>query len=162
MTDPPRKPPSGKQRGRQLLPSWLRTATDDLLRAEYAIGMGDASLAVEPGRDVPDSIAALVADADAALRHSCRKHLLAHALAPHARWEDDISPRAATKWRTPSIEELEERLGQLADDGDRAAILAMLAALDPVRYGPPGKVAPPADSAVDTVDFTPAIVTTTK
>jgi hypothetical protein len=158
MNDLPRKPPSGKQRGRLLLPSWLRTATDDMLRAEYAIGMGDPSLAVEPGSDVPDSIAALVAEADAALRHSCRKHLLAHALAPHARWVDDVTQKPSA-WRSPSIEELEERLAALANDGDRSAILAMLAALDPARYGPPGKVLPPGDNTVDTVDFSPAIVT---
>lgn len=160
MTDLPRKPPSGKQRGRLMLPSWLRTATDDMLRAEYAIGMGDPALAVEPGGDVPESIVALVDEADAALRHSCRKHLLAHALAPHARWADDVTQKPSA-WRTPSIEELESRLAELADDGDRASILAMLAALDPARYGPPGKAAPPADTSVDTVDFIPAIVTKT-
>jgi len=99
-----------------------------------------------------------VAEADATLRHSCRKHLLAHALAPHARWADDVTQKPSA-WRTPSIEELEERLAALADDGDRSAILAMLAALDPARYGPPGKTAPPSDSSVDTVDFTPAVVT---
>ena len=34
-------------------------------------------------------------------------------------------------------------MAQLADDGDRAAILAMLAALDPARYGPPGRTKAP-------------------
>lgn len=157
MTNYPRKPNSGKQAGRKNLPSWLRHAVDDLLRAEYAIGMGDPSLAVPRGADVPESVAALVAEAAPELRHACRKNLLGHALAPHAKWDAEEPDDTIV-----TVEELERRLSDLARADDRPAILAMLAALDPVRYGPPGKVAPPADSSVDVVDFTPAIVTATK
>jgi len=154
-TNYPRKP-HGKQAGRKNLPGWLRHAVDDILRAEYAIGMGDPSLAVARGTDVPESVAALVAEAAPELRHACRKNLLGHALAPHAKWEAEEPDDTIV-----TVEELERRLADLARSDDRPAILAMLAALDPARYGPPGKALPPADTSVDTVDFIPAIVTKT-
>jgi|SanBayMetagenome_1026888.scaffolds.fasta_scaffold21827_2 hypothetical protein len=153
MTNYPRKPNSGKQAGRKNLPGWLRHAVDDILRAEYAIGMGDPSLAVPRGADVPDSVINLVADAAPELRHACRKNLLGHALAPHAKWEaEDLDDTVVT------VADLERQLRELAESGDRGAILALLAALDPARYGPPGKTVPPPDSSVDTVDFAPAIL----
>ena len=152
-TNYPRKP-HGKQAGRKNLPGWLRHAVDDLLRAEYAIGMGDPTLAVPRGTDVPESVAALVAEAAPELRHQCRKNLLGHALAPHAKWDADEPDDTVV-----TVEELERRLAALARDDDRPAILAMLAALDPDRYGPPGRQSQRPDVGVDTVDFTPAIVT---
>jgi len=159
VTNYPRKPQSGKQAGRYRLPHWLRDGVDDLLRVHLAVGVGRVELSVAPGEDVDDRVAGLVAEASGELRARCREYLLGHALAPHAQWalpEDDVRPP-----RAPTVEELEAKLASLAEGGDRAAILAMLAALDPVRYGPPGKALPPADTAVDTVDFVPAIVTTT-
>ena len=159
VTNYPRKPQSGKQAGRYRLPHWLRDGVDDLLRVHLAVGVGRVELSVAPGVDVDDRVAGLVAEASGELRARCREYLLGHALAPHAQWalpEDDVRPP-----RAPTVEELEAKLASLAEGGDRAAILAMLAALDPARYGPPGKAAPPADTAVDTVDFIPAIVTKT-
>ena len=145
---------SSKQRGRLLLPSWLRGATDDMLRAEYAIGMGDASLAAPPGQDVADAIVGLVSEAAPELRAACRRHLLSYALAPHARWEEGIEPVLGPM--PASVAELEARLEELADAGDRAAILAMLAALDPTRYG--RHAAPAADGGLtDVVDWAPKI-----
>ena len=159
VTNYPRKPQSGKQAGRYRLPHWLRDGVDDLLRVHLAVGVGRVELSVAPGEDVDDRVAGLVAEASGELRARCREYLLGHALAPHAQWalpEDDVRPP-----RAPTVEELETKLASLAEGGDRAAILAMLAALDPARYGPPGKALPPADTAVDTVDFIPAIVTKT-
>ena len=155
MTNYPRKPNSGKQAGRKNLPGWLRHAVDDILRAEYAIGMGDPSLAVPRGTDVPDSVAALVADAAPELRHACRKNLLGHALAPHAKWDAEEPDDTIV-----TVEELERRLSDLARSDDRPAILAMLAALDPARYGPPGRTVADAPDTVDVVDWVPAVVTT--
>ena len=155
MNTYPRKPQSGKQAGRYRLPHWLRDGVDDLLRVHLAIGVGRVELSCAPGEDVDDRVAGLVAEASGELRAKCREYLLGHALAPHAQWalpEDDVRPP-----RAPTVEELEAKLAALANDGDRSAILAMLAALDPARYGPPGKTLPPGDNTVDTVDFTPAI-----
>jgi len=150
MAQDPQWRRSSKQKGRLLLPQWLRGATDDMLRAEYAIGMGDASLAASPGKDVPDAIVGLVSEADPTLRASCRRHLLSYSLAPHARWEDGEAPIPAPM--TPSITELEARLEELAEGGDRAAILALLAALDPARYG--RHAAPAPDGGLtDVVDW---------
>ena len=162
MPSPPR-PGSGRASDRLPLSRWLRTATDHILRVQYAKAVGNPD--VVP--DLTEAERLSVVEADSKDRNAAAKMILDITLAPHARWEvehrDDGTPKPmGSDWRRPSIEELEERLAALADDGDRAAILAMLAALDPARYGPPGKVAPPADSSVDVVDFTPAIVTATK
>jgi hypothetical protein len=158
----PRKPQSGKQAGRYRLPSWLRDGVDELLRVHLAVGIGRAELAVPIGLDVDDRVATLVTDASPELRARCREYLLGHALAPHAQWAADEHGQTPTAigstWRQPTVAELEERLADLAEGGDRASILAMLAALDPARYGPPGKTVPPPDTAVDTVDFAPAII----
>lgn len=159
----PRAVDYGRASDRLRLSRWLRTATDHILRVQYAKAVGNPD--VVP--DLTEAERMTVIEADAKARNAAAAMILDITLAAHARWEaptpGDDAPRAlGSDWRRPSIEELEERLAALADDGDRAAILAMLAALDPVRYGPPGKVAPPADSSVDVVDFTPAIVTATK
>ncbi len=57
-----------------------------------------------------------------------------------------------------SVEDLELLLAEEAHEGDRAAILALLAAKDPARYGKQGDNAPPEnDSSVDVVDWAPAV-----
>jgi hypothetical protein len=156
----PPRPGSGRASDRLPLSRWLRTATDHILRVQYAKAVGNPD--VVP--DLTDAERMTVLDADSKDRNAAAKMILDLTTAPHARWEPerkgDDTPRAlGSDWRRPSIEELEERLAALADDGDRSAILAMLAALDPARYGPPGKTLPPGDHTVDTVDFSPAIVT---
>ena len=88
------------------------------------------------------------------LRAACRRFLLGHALAPHARWEsepveEDLPP--------VTVADLERQLRELADAGDRSAIVTLLAALDPARYGPPGRASTGDASSVDVVDFTPVI-----
>ena len=128
-----------------------------MLRVEYAIGVGRPEAAVPPGEDVPDSIAALVAEAVPELRAACRRFLLGHALAPHAKWDmtPDLVPEVD---ETPvSVADLERQLRELADAGDKGAILAMLAALDPARYGPPGRTITGDTGEVDVVDFTPRV-----
>jgi hypothetical protein len=130
---------------------------------EFAIGMGQAELAAEPGEDVPPEVQMMVASADDTIRQRARHWLLGNALAPHAKWrpptEADIAKAEAEAEQNPvTVADLERQLRELADSGDRGAILALLAALDPARYGPPGKTIPPPDNAVDTVDFAPAII----
>ena len=138
-----------------MLPHWLRDGAHDCLRIEYAIGVGRPEAAVPRGHDVPANVAALVAEAVPELRAACRRFLLSHALAPHARWEaetaDDVEAPVVT------VADLERQLRELADAGDRSAIVTLLAALDPARYGPPGRMTTAAVDAVDTVDFTPVI-----
>jgi hypothetical protein len=130
---------------------------------EFAIGMGQAELAAEPGEDVPPEVQMMVASADDTIRQRARHWLLGNALAPHAKWrpptEADIAKAEAEAEQNPvTVADLERQLRELAESGDRGAILALLAALDPARYGPPGKTVPPPDSSVDTVDFAPAIL----
>jgi hypothetical protein len=130
---------------------------------EFAIGMGQAELAAEPGEDVPPEVQMMVASADDTIRQRARHWLLGNALAPHAKWrpptEADIAKAEAEAEQNPvTVADLERQLRELAESGDRGAILALLAALDPARYGPPGKTIPPPDSSVDTVDFAPAIL----
>jgi hypothetical protein len=161
MLNFPRKP-QGKQAGRLLLPALLRDATVEILRLEYAVGVGRAEAAVAPGEDVPDNVAAMVAEASPELRQKCRAHVLGYTLAPHAKWAPEPLQAAPEASEPVTVADLERQLRELAESGDRAAILALLAALDPARYGPPGKVLPPPDSSVDTVDFSPAIVTSSK
>lgn len=125
--------------------------------------MGQAELAAEPGEDVPPEVQMMVASADDTIRQRARHWLLGNALAPHAKWrpptEADIAKAEAEAEQNPvTVADLERQLRELADSGDRGAILALLAALDPARYGPPGKTIPPPDNAVDTVDFAPAII----
>jgi len=153
---------SGRQAGRLLLPHWLRDGAHELLRVEFAIGVGRPEAAVAPGRDVDDRVLSLVSEATPELRAACRRFLMGYAFAPHSKWEAPPIEEEPDDTPAPSIADLERQLRELAESGDRGAILALLAALDPARYGPPGKVAPPADSSVDVVDFTPAIVTATK
>jgi hypothetical protein len=154
----PRKP-SGKQAGRYRLPSWLRGSVDELLRVHLAIGVARPEAAVEHGHDVDDRVLGLISEATPELRARCREYLLGHALAPHAQWQPEASGEPTVPPKAPTVAELEHRLAQLADDGDRAAILAMLAALDPARYGPPGRTVADSPDTVDVVDWTPAIVT---
>ncbi len=125
--------------------------------------MGQAELAAEPGEDVPPEVQMMVASADDTIRQRARHWLLGNALAPHAKWrpptEADIAKAEAEAEQNPvTVADLERQLRELAESGDRGAILALLAALDPARYGPPGKTIPPPDSSVDTVDFAPAIL----
>lgn len=57
-----------------------------------------------------------------------------------------------------TVEELEELLTEEAFEGDRAAVLALLAAKDPARYGKQGDNTPPEhDNTVDIVDWAPAV-----
>lgn len=79
-------------------------------------------------------------------------------LKTQARWRE-TAPPPPKDIKPPTVADLESRLAQLADDGDRAAILAMLAALDPARYGPPGRTVADSPDTVDVVDWTPAVVT---
>lgn len=98
------------------------------------MAVGDASL-------VPTAaLQAVVAEADSTTRQRARHFLLSHALAPHARWETDGK-------ETPelTVRELETILEHAAGEGDRAAVLALLAAKDPARYGPPA-VRTPSDA----------------
>ena len=148
---------TGKQAGRLLLPHWLRDGAYDCLRIEYAIGVGRPEAAVAPGEDVPDNVAALVAEAVPELRAACRRFLLGHALAPHAKWGAEPVEVEQPDDPPVTVADLEAQLRALADAGDKGAILAMLAALDPARYGPPGRVITTDDSTVDTVDFTPKV-----
>jgi hypothetical protein len=160
MPSPPR-PGSGRASDRLPLSRWLRTATDHILRVQYAKAVGNPD--VVP--DLTDAERLSVVEADSKDRNAAAKMILDIALAPHARWEPEHRDNGTmvamgANWRRPSIEELEERLAALADDGDRAAILAMLAALDPARYGPPGRTVADAPDTVDVVDWVPAVVTT--
>lgn len=154
--------PSAKQAGRVRLPRWLRGSVDELLRVHLAVGVARPEAACAPGEDVDERILGLVADASADLRARCRESLLALALAPHAQWQPEASGEPTAPPKAPTVADLEARLAQLADDGDRAAILAMLAALDPARYGPPGRTVADSPDTVDIVDWTPAVVTQTK
>lgn len=56
------------------------------------------------------------------------------------------------------IARLEAVLASLALAGDRQAATTLLAALDPARYGAPGKEGATDDGAVDTVDFVPRVL----
>lgn len=154
--------PSGKQAGRQCLPHWLREGADRLLRVEYAIGMGQAELAADPGEDIPPEVQSMVATADDTVRQRARHWLLGNALAPHAKWrlptEADMARAEAEAEAEPvTVADLERQLRELADAGDRSAIVTLLAALDPARYGPPGRMTTAAADSVDGVDFTPII-----
>lgn len=154
----PRKP-HGKQAGRLLLPHWLRDATVEILRLEYAVGVARPEAACAPGEDADDRVIALVSEASPELRQKCRAFLLGYTLAPHAKWAPEPTEEPIEAKPGPTVEELEAHLRELAESGDRAAILAMLAALDPARYGPPGRTVADSPDTVDVVDWTPAVVT---
>lgn len=129
---------------------------------EYAIGMGQAELAADPGEDVPLEVQSMVATADDTVRQRARHWLLGNALAPHAKWrpptEADLAKAEVEAEETPvTVADLERQLKELADAGDRSAIVTLLAALDPARYGPPGRASTGDASSVDVVDFTPVI-----
>jgi len=134
----------------------------EILRLEYAVGVARPEAACAPGEDADDRVLALVSEATPELRQKCRAFILGYALAPHAKWAPEPTEEPTEAKPGPTIEELEAHLRDLAESGDRAAILAMLAALDPARYGPPGRVIPESSDTVDSVDFVPAVVTTTK
>ena len=124
--------------------------------------MGRAELAAEPGEDVPPEVQSMVATADDTVRQRARHGLLGNALAPHAKWrpptEADIAKAEAESEEAPvTVADLERQLKELADAGDRSAIVTLLAALDPARYGPPGRASTGDASSVDVVDFTPVI-----
>jgi hypothetical protein len=159
MRNFPRK--SGKQAGRLLLPAFLRDASSEILRMEYAIGVGRPEAACAPGEDADDRVLALVSEATPELRQKCRALVLSYTLAPHAKWAPEPTEDATEAKATgPTVDELEAHLRELAESGDRAAILAMLAALDPARYGPPGRTVADSPDTVDVVDWVPAVVTT--
>jgi hypothetical protein len=128
---------------------WLREGAHRLLALEYAVAVGDPSL-------VPTQVLqAVVVNADETTRQRARHFLLSHALAPHSKWEHDGK-------ETPelTVAELEALLSGLAADGDRAAVLALLAAKDPARYGPPARAAmtDPGDGAdTDVPEWTPRV-----
>jgi hypothetical protein len=111
--------------------------------------MGDPSL-------VPTEMLKLVVvEADSTTRQRARHFLLSHALAPHSKWEHEGK-------ETPelTVPELETLLTGLAEDGDKAAILALLAAKDPARYGPPARaqMTNPGDGAdTDVPEWTPRV-----
>lgn len=157
MRNFPRK--SGKQAGRLLLPDFLRDASSEILRIEYAIGVGRPDAACARGEDADDRVLALVSEATPELRQKCRALVLSYTLAPHAKWDAPTPTEDATEAKPtgPTVEELEAHLRELAESGDRGAILAMLAALDPARYGPPGRAITSGDDVVDTVDFAPKV-----
>lgn len=151
----PRAVDYGRASDRLRLSRWLRSATDHILRVQYAKAVGNPD--VVP--DLTESERLSVVEADGKDRNAAAKMILDITLAAHARWEaptpgDDVPRALGSDWRRPSIEELEERLAALADDGDRSAILAMLAALDPARYGKAAGSAP-TDGATDVVDWAP-------
>jgi predicted transcriptional regulator len=124
--------------------------------------MGQAELAADPGEDVPPEVQSMVATADDTVRQRARHWLLGNALAPHAKWrpptEADVARAEAEAEEAPvTVAYLERQLRELADAGDRSAIVTLLAALDPARYGPPGRASIGDASSVDGVDFTPVI-----
>jgi hypothetical protein len=153
----PRAVDYGRASDRLRLSRWLRTATDHILRVQYAKAVGNPD--VVP--DLTEAERLSIVEADGKDRNAAAKMILDITLAAHARWEvehrDDGGMQAlGSGWRRPSIEELEERLAALADDGDRASILAMLAALDPARYGKAAGSAP-TDGVTDVVDWAPKV-----
>ena len=124
--------------------------------------MGQAELAADPGEDVPPEVQSMVSTADDTVRQRARHWLLGNALAPHAKWrmptEEDMARAESEAEAEPvTVADLERQLRELADAGDRSAIVTLLAALDPARYGPPGRMTTAAVDSVDTVDFTPVI-----
>jgi hypothetical protein len=136
----------------------MRDASDHILRVQYAKAVGNPDVV----SDLTDAERMTVVEADGNQRNAAAKMIIELTMAPHARWEPEARGTTATGamgggWSRPSVEDLEERLAAIAEDGDRSAILAMLAALDPARYGPPGRVVIDAPNTVDTVDFTPVI-----
>ena len=135
----------------------MRDASDHILRVQYAKAVGNPDVV----SDLTDSERMTVVEADGNQRNAAAKMIIELTMAPHARWAPDAAPTSSgvmgSGWHRPSVEDLEERLAAIAEDGDRSAILAMLAALDPARYGPPGRVITTDDSTVDTVDFTPKV-----
>lgn len=101
------------------------------------------------------ALQAVVVEADSVARQRARHFLLGHALAPHSKWEHEGK-------ETPelTISELEALLSGLAEDGDRTAVLALLAAKDPARYGPPARAAAqdPGDGAdTDVPEWRPRV-----
>jgi hypothetical protein len=72
-------------------------------------------------------------------------------LKTQARWrETNPPPKSDSK---VTVADLEARLASLATDGDRVAILSMLAALDPARYGPPGRMTLALDAGSPVLDM---------
>lgn len=100
------------------------------------------------------------AEADAKLRAQCASEMAdrIYGRAPQAPTIDTPIPEGET---TPGevVQRLEAVLASLALAGDRQAATTLLAALDPARYGPPGKEGVVDDGAVDTVDFIPRVIT---
>lgn len=157
VASPPR-PGSGRASDRLPLQRWMRDASDHILRVQYAKAVGNPDVV----SDLTDSERMTVVEADGNQRNAAAKMIIELTMAPHARWEPEARGTTSTgamggSWSRPSVEDLEVRLAAIAEDGDRSAILAMLAALDPARYGPPGRMTTAAADSVDGVDFTPVI-----
>jgi hypothetical protein len=137
MSNVPRKPDqrSGKQHGRLSLPHELRGLSVECMLLHVAVGLNRPEAAARFGEDVPDGVTALVADATPELRARCREYIMGHCLAPHAKWQPEpiqAAPEASTE---VTVADLEAVLESMALDHDRAAVLALLAAKDPARYG---------------------------
>jgi len=153
------RPGSGRASDRLPLKRWMRDASDHILRVQYGKAVGNPDVV----GDLTESERMTIVDADGNQRNAAAKMIIELTMAPHARWEPEARGTTSTgamggSWSRPSVEDLEERLAAIAEDGDRSAILAMLAALDPARYGPPGRMTTAAADSVDGVDFTPVII----
>jgi hypothetical protein len=72
-------------------------------------------------------------------------------LKTQARWRETSPPPKSESKVT--VADLESRLASLATDGDRVAILSMLAALDPARYGSPGRMTLAIDAGSPVLDL---------
>ena len=161
MSNVPRKPDqrSGKQHGRLSLPHELRGLSVECMLLHVAVGLNRPEAAARTGEDIPDTVAALVSDASPELRAKCREYIMGHCLAPHAKWQPEpVQVNQETSEVT--VADLEAVLASMAADGDRAAVLALLAAKDPARYGPPARAAmtDPGDGAdTDVPEWTPRV-----
>lgn len=160
MSDPASRDGGGKflagnkLGGRRRLPDWFKDRGPDALRMMAAIATGDTM------EDDSDAVRLAAADADPALRAKAASEMAdrIYGRAPTAPAVEFDSQDPATG----RIERMETILEALAASGDRAAAGLLLAALDPARYGPPGRVIPESSDTVDSVDFVPAVVTSTK
>lgn len=170
-TETKRKPPQDARPrstwrnpgGRPPLPSWFRERGPDALRmlAACATGeaqLGDSDAAVEIAR-----VAAPELRVRAAVDMADRIYGRAQA-APTLAAVESTESHDAGETAPPTAEEtaarvraLESVLTGLAEQGDRAAAIALLSALDPTRYGAPGR-STPTDDTVDLVDWVPAVV----
>jgi hypothetical protein len=140
--------------GRPRLPAWLKDRGEDALLVTYACATG----VVLEG--APPAAAIVAAESDAKTRIAAASEIADRvygrpiAAPPVERHEEPAVEDTAVR-----VAQLEGVLAQLAAQGDRAAALALLAALDPVRYASGTRATPPAQAEhVDVVDFGPMVV----